>query len=636
MMSEKGIKFFGMMMAAGVIGMIGICIGAGYTRKQIERAEQKEESVTLIAVVDLDEGVLEEKGKRFYAAELMDFPDNNFKWASLEEARSGILNGTFGAYVVIPASFSESVDSLNYTPLKTSLTYAINPNLSDETYFSVNQDVKLFYENLRERVSYMYVTSILAEFHDVQDESEIILENDVADLGQIEQINAEDLAKEVEVSELKMVEGEWEYLDLSQERENNMLYLQEIIDIYTKAQEMGDEQLKGLSDGMENIRLVKDELDETVRNFHFMENDEGELVIQDEMDALDEELLLTQESREQYKKDLQRLIRTNLYHQEENYQNYVNECLHTFQNSEQERFDEWYEELKDQVVGQGITLPEKFMCMEGMGIDLSEKRSRRTPEEEFQTEEEKEIATFALDEELQEQTENLLFVSDDVVRIIKQQIEPKVITILTDGCDLFKEKLEGVDQSVTDYLGILTEYKPLENLDQEGLSDSLQNLNENITDMETRIQENQMEEWEYVNEIYETTDENVNNLKDDIIRSNEETILNVSAAVAQLQENRKNINTYNQEILGGFATKLPYSRLGNLENRQVNSYVVSPITCEEIVMDKSLNEKLEENFDQILLVLMGAFGACFLAFTIWYFYPIFREKRIITDNGLSL
>lgn len=595
-MFSRFIRIFCMIAWCGLVGVMGIYIGTGYTKNQIEKAEQKEERISYIAVVNLDEGVMSDDIKRYYAADLITFPNDNFKLASLEEARNGILNGTFGAYVIIPATFSESVESLNVTPMKSIIEYSINPNLADETRLVVEADIDTFWRNISERLSYTYVTSVMTEFHNVQDEAQIILDNDIEDMNNINAINPEELTESVEFSEMEIVEGELEYIDLSDTTEANLEYVQEIVDYYSEAQTKGEEQITGFSTGLETIQSSKEELDDMLLELNFMEDEDGNLVIQDEIDALEEELLLTQESRERCKEEINWLIKTNLYNQEKHYQTYINDELIDLQQSEQEKFNLWYEELKDSVTDTEIEWPEEFECLEDTSIDLSLDRVRESQDSDEQipdltdpalTEEEKqniEIKSFAIEDALVERVESIDFVSDEVVRIIKEQIEPEVITLLTEGCASFEEKMQQVNTDITEYLAELTKYTPLENLDQEGLNESVQGLNENISSMQTLINEKTTEDMEYVANVYSTANENVNLLRNDMLTASDETENNVLAVITELKTNRENINTYNEEVLTGFVNKLPYTRVGGIENQQVYSYMVSPLSFEEITV----------------------------------------------------
>ncbi len=119
------------------VGMIGIilmlsCFYAGTNVEEKLLAVSNEETET-IAVVNLDEGVYKQSRPDeiiYYSNELLKYNHTDFEVVSLESARNGILEGRFGAYVILPADFSEKIESVNYDPEKAALTYAVNPYLN--------------------------------------------------------------------------------------------------------------------------------------------------------------------------------------------------------------------------------------------------------------------------------------------------------------------------------------------------------------------------------------------------------------------------------------------------------------------------------------------------------------------------
>ena len=93
---------------------IGFCGGSKIQEKEQAVEESNFEDVQSIAVVNLDEGVSVNNQKINYSAKMVEYPNNLYKTASLEEARKGILNGSFAAYIIIPSDFSTSIESLNF------------------------------------------------------------------------------------------------------------------------------------------------------------------------------------------------------------------------------------------------------------------------------------------------------------------------------------------------------------------------------------------------------------------------------------------------------------------------------------------------------------------------------------------
>ncbi len=169
--------------------------------------------------------------------------------ASLEEARSGILNGTYGAFIVIPPSFSDAVESINEFPQKAELSYTINPNLSDATKLIVTEEVVEYLSSMNDTLSYVYVTSIMSEFHDVQDGSKIILEHDIEDLNNIISIDLGKLSTDIEYTPLQQTDYKWEYVDLSEYSDRNEEYINNIDKYYEEVHQKLSEKYKEIDDG---------------------------------------------------------------------------------------------------------------------------------------------------------------------------------------------------------------------------------------------------------------------------------------------------------------------------------------------------------------------------------------------------
>lgn len=164
---EKIIEVFTAFFFAILLVTGGIIAGIQVEQRNVTNKLQSE-TVTKIAVVNLDEGIKTKDKQIFYAEKLMDFSNENFVMDNLEAARTGIENGTYAGYVIIPADFSEDATSLNTNPQKTTLTYALNPNLREDISVLTLSDIRDFQLYLNTNMSYMYVEAILDEFHTVQ------------------------------------------------------------------------------------------------------------------------------------------------------------------------------------------------------------------------------------------------------------------------------------------------------------------------------------------------------------------------------------------------------------------------------------------------------------------------------------
>ena len=84
----------------------------------------------------------------------------------------------YGAYIIIPSTFSTAVDSINGTPQKAVFEYQINPHLEGQDRDNMIYELTAFQDSIRNNVSYVFLDAILKEVHNVQDGSMTILAND--------------------------------------------------------------------------------------------------------------------------------------------------------------------------------------------------------------------------------------------------------------------------------------------------------------------------------------------------------------------------------------------------------------------------------------------------------------------------
>ncbi|MER2025047.1 MAG: hypothetical protein ABS879_05435, partial [Eubacteriales bacterium] len=158
-----------------------------------------------IAVVNLDEGVKVDGKPVRYSDQIVSLPDTGtYTFAALAEAQTGIDTGKFSGYVLIPAGFSRTVISINSQPDPCEVQYFINKALDKEEVYASLQAVFAFKDKLSDSMSYMYVSSILEEFHTAQDAAGTVLENDLTDLAAANAVQSEGILPGVTFSEMSV------------------------------------------------------------------------------------------------------------------------------------------------------------------------------------------------------------------------------------------------------------------------------------------------------------------------------------------------------------------------------------------------------------------------------------------------
>lgn len=213
--TDKTIK--GIIYGVGIAVLLGLsCVAGIYIEREHQKMlELRKEYVAAIAVVNMDNGVIVDQKQINYASQLINFPSENFTSTGLTDAKMGIENGTYAAYIIIPETFSASVTSIENDPRKMVLEYQYNPNLAETAQIQAMNDVNAFIATFNTNIAYMYVDAVLTEFHRIQDDSSTILANDNSDLDRLEGVNAAMLIEAAEHVEETSVDNNIQSVELT-------------------------------------------------------------------------------------------------------------------------------------------------------------------------------------------------------------------------------------------------------------------------------------------------------------------------------------------------------------------------------------------------------------------------------------
>ena len=131
------------------------------------------------------------------------------------------------------------------------------------------------------------------------------------------------------------------------------------------------EKFAELTKGLTDIAGKEEALAESLIDIHFLTDDNGDYILPEKMNTLNDKLCLTEDGRKTCKKELTFLAKENIYDSEAIYQEYVNTELAQMKRDEQQAFDEWYQKVQNAVPA-GTTLPGPYVCMDNASIDISE------------------------------------------------------------------------------------------------------------------------------------------------------------------------------------------------------------------------------------------------------------------------
>lgn len=229
---KKYVKYFGGLTLIVVTLAIGIYLGGLLEESKNNQINGNLYNSTKIAIVNLDAGVQYQNEQRNFAKELLENYSEDFSITGLDDAKTGLTDGRYAAYVILPSDFSSNVVSINTTPHKSLLKYEVSGDLSQEATDKAWQNVMKLKEQLNDDVGYVYISSILSEFHDGQNNALKVLSNDSEDKEVIMAISNLDLIATLDITEVERLQNNIEDLDVSPDFETNKAIISAIDTAY--------------------------------------------------------------------------------------------------------------------------------------------------------------------------------------------------------------------------------------------------------------------------------------------------------------------------------------------------------------------------------------------------------------------
>lgn len=624
------------------VGLIALAAVSGILGAYLERNRQnllksQEKHISTIAVVNMDNGVTVGEEQINYASQLLSFPNSDFTTTGLTDAKAGLENGSYAAYVVIPETFSASVASVENDPQKTVLVYQYSYYLDEEARIQAVNNINAFVNLLNSNVAYMYMDAILAEFHRIQDDSAAILANDNRERETLAGVDASELIAAAAPVEEITVDNEILPVELASYSAQNDALLNYMLSGYLEAVQRGKEDFAVLKEesagvgtavdsfftayetGLQNtaaeqeqlLAAARDRLAEAVGLY-----DQGLETQEEQWSSLITEIMDLQleadraAANAQLQEILENLGNSDGQMLEEMRQQWEN-AYQTAQaeaaGNLQQRIAGCSEGLKDllqNVPCEGLT-PELEAYLADMDAAADELLGSITEEglwPELQlpsvsggdaddsdgTGEEAEILLTAFD--------NGDGISDRVKDTLAQfqmeagseEISNVIQTCFVDALSEANAKqLNGLSeagtmlrQSIEEYEGRLAGYDPFQYIENANLSAYVNEIGANAGEMLHTVEQNNHDYMLYASEMYAAAREHAAQVRGSLSDANAQTVQNVEECIDGLILSRETINDQNIKLLKGFTDSLLYTRVGSQGNAQVYDYLVNPVAAQ--------------------------------------------------------
>ena len=582
-----------------------------------------------IAVVNLDDGVKLKGKKAYYAGKIITLPNEHFYMTGLDDARNGLKSGKYGAYIVIPATFSKAIESINNDPQKATIKYTVNADNNDASLASIVNDINSFASVVSENITFIYVSAILDEYHRAQDNTKVILRNDSIDLDNINSISPESLLGRYENVKENNIDFKPSDIDLDKYNIEN----ENIVDSFSRelreAKEENERNFDNIKREGEEVRTGTDSFGRFFESLTPLRDNSGnsvyshgltniERLLSGHNDRLNSSFNMFDEifkrQNEQTKNTLQEEANVHLASESNALRSRINlEISSIIENSYRRIFEQEYQNIQRS----GMELMRRYIenvIMHELVMDTEEREyllsKLATASDAIMSEN---INTATMSNAINSMTDNIAptfnitmnpFVgSNTYLTGLNTAADTDFNTIKTalnfpieELNDAFRNDIEDViDNSVSNmsaeinekirdfndvqrrYIDLLDDYNPYTHLNDSYMSRATNELERSTGMVLSEFRDKQTDDEKKVYDIMRLSDENIRMYDESIGKAYDTTMKNVIDVVNELRSKKESTKSENSELMNDFSDKLSYTRIGSIGNKDAYNFISSPV-----------------------------------------------------------
>lgn len=598
-----------------------------------------------IAVVNLDDGVKLKGKKAYYAGKIITLPNEHFYMTGLDDDRNGLKSGKYGAYIVIPATFSKAIESINNDPQKATIKYTVNADNNDASLASIVNDINSFASVVSENITFIYVSAILDEYHRAQDNTKVILRNDSIDLDNINSISPESLLGRYENVKENNIDFKPSDIDLDKYNIEN----ENIVDSFSRelreAKEENERNFDNIKREGEEVRTGTDSFGRFFESLTPLRDNSGnsvyshgltniERLLSGHNDRLNSSFNMFDEifkrQNEQTKNTLQEEANVHLASESNALRSRINlEISSIIENSYRRIFEQEYQNIQRS----GMELMRRYIenvIMHELVMDTEEREyllsKLATASDAIMREN---INTATMSNAINSMTDNIAptfnitmnpFVgSNTYLTGLNTAADTDFNTIKTalnfpieELNDAFRNDIEDViDNSVSNmsaeindkirdfndvqrrYIDLLDDYNPYTHLNDSYMSRAANELERSTGMVLSEFRDKQTDDEKKVYDIMRLSDENIRMYDESIGKAYDTTMKNVIDVVNELRSKKESTKSENSELMNDFSDKLSYTRLGSIGNKDAYNFISSPV---EIAPNDDSNIEVKSDY----------------------------------------
>ena len=582
-----------------------------------------------IAVVNLDDGVKVKGKKAYYAGKIITLPNEHFNMTGLDDARNGLKSGKYGAYIVIPATFSKAVESINDDPQKATIKYTVNADNNDASLASIVNDINSFASVVSENITFIYVSAILEEYHRAQDNTKVILKNDSIDLDNINSISPESLLGRYENVKENNIDFKPSDIDLDKYNIEN----ENIVDSFSRelreAKEENERNFDNIKREGEEVRTGADRFGRFFESLTPLKDASGnsvysngltniERLLSGHNDRLNSSFNMFDEifkrQNEQTKNVLQEEANVHLASESNALRSRINlEISGIIENSYRRIFEEEYQNIQRSGMElmrryiENVIRHELVMDTEERGYLLSrlatasdaimrEDINTATMSNAVSRMRDNIVPTFnvtmnpfvgsntyltglgtAADADFNTIKTTLNFPIEELNEVFRNDIEDVIDNSVSSLAAEVNDKSGEFNEVQRRYMDLLDDYNPYAHLNDSYMSRAANELERSANIAFSEFRDKQTDDEKQVYDIMRLSDENMRLYDESIGKAYDTTMKNVVDVVNALRSKKEDTKSKNSELMSDFSDKLSYTRLGSIGNKDAYDFISSPV-----------------------------------------------------------
>ena len=582
-----------------------------------------------IAVVNLDDGVKVKGKKAYYAGKIITLPNEHFYMTGLDDARNGLESGKYGAYIVIPATFSKAVESINNEPQKATIKYTVNADNNDASLASIVNDINSFASVVSENITFIYVSAILEEYHRAQDNTKVILKNDSIDLDNINSISPESLLGRYENVKENNIDFKPSDIDLDKYNIEN----ENIVDSFSRelreAKEENERNFDNIKREGEEVRTGTDSFGRFFESLTPLRDNSGnsvyshgltniERLLSGHNDRLNSSFNMFNEifkrQNEQTKNALQEEANVHLASESNALRSRINlEISSIIENSYRRIFEQEYQNIQRS----GMELMRRYIenvIMHELVMDTEEREyllsKLATASDAIMRED---INTATMSNAISSMTDNIAptfnitmnpfvgsntyltglntaantdfntikttlnFPIEELNEAFRNDIEDVIDNSVSNMSSEINEKIRDFNDVQRRYIDLLDDYNPYTHLNESYMSRAANELERSTGMVLSEFRDKQTDDEKKVYDIMRLSDENIRMYDESIGKAYDTTMKNVIDVVNELRSKKESTKSENSELMNDFSDKLSYTRIGSVGNKDAYNFISSPV-----------------------------------------------------------